>query len=130
MAKLQALQPRIQPLKGRELGQPQSLESWREGKTTAQRGYGYKWQKARETFLRHNPLCTYCQDRGRVTGATVVDHKIPHRGDQRLFWDQGNWQSLCAECHSSVKQAEEKSGVVSGCDITGSPIDPNHHWQQ
>jgi 5-methylcytosine-specific restriction protein A len=29
----------------------------------------------------------------------VVDHIIPHRGDQYLFWDQENWQALCKDCH-------------------------------
>ena len=25
---------------------------------------------------------------GRVVPATVVDHVVPHRGDQKLFWDE------------------------------------------
>ncbi len=82
--------------------------SWRTSdQTAAQRGYGYKWQKAREGFLRSHPLCVMCQSEDRVTAATVVDHKIPHRGDQALFWDRGNWQSLCATHHSRDKQREE-----------------------
>ncbi|MEG2469466.1 MAG: hypothetical protein RSB86_19005 [Comamonas sp.] len=24
----------------------------------------------------------------------MVDHKIPHRGDQALVWDRANWQSF------------------------------------
>jgi predicted kinase len=39
--------------------------------------------------------------------ASVVDHIIPHRGDQAKFWDSANWQSLCTRCHSSRKQAME-----------------------
>ena len=101
---------------------------WRDGKTTAERGYGGRWQKARATFLMRHPLCCYCQALGRVTAATVVDHKVPHRGDQALFWDTANWQSLCANCHSSAKQQAEKSGIVSGCDTSGIPIDSGHHW--
>lgn len=35
--------------------------SWRTSdQTAAQRGYGYKWQKAREQFLREHPLCLTC----------------------------------------------------------------------
>ena len=34
-----------------------------------------------------------------VIRATVVDHIKPHRGDQKLFWDQNNWQPLCKEHH-------------------------------
>lgn len=85
-------------------------DSWRATKTTAhQRGYGYKWQKAREGWLRAHPLCAYCDREGRVSAATVVDHVVAHRGDMKVFWDKANWMSLCASCHSSVKQREENA---------------------
>ena len=73
------------------------------------RGYNGRWQKARATFLARHPLCLMCHREGRITAATVVDHIIPHRGDQALFWDTGNWQSLCKRCHDSAKQAEERA---------------------
>lgn len=83
--------------------------SWRTSDmTAAQRGYGYKWQKAREQHLREHPLCVMCSAEGRVTVATVVDHRIAHRGNQALFWDRSNWQSLCATHHSRDKQREEQ----------------------
>jgi 5-methylcytosine-specific restriction endonuclease McrA len=44
-----------------------------------------------------------------VVEAVIVDHIVPHRGDQGLFWDTSNWQSLCKKCHDSVKQKEENS---------------------
>jgi 5-methylcytosine-specific restriction endonuclease McrA len=47
-----------------------------------------------------------------VTLATVVDHVEPHRGDQERFWDERNWQALCASCHSSDKQREEAAGAT------------------
>lgn len=73
--------------------------------TAAQRGYGSRWQKARATYLHKNPLCVECLKEKRVTLATVVDHIIPHRGDQAKFWDsEHNWQSLCAR-HHNVKTA-------------------------
>lgn len=65
----------------------------------AYRGYDRKWREARAAYLRRHPLCVQCQKEGRLTAATVVDHIIPHRGDQYLFWDQENWQSLCKDCH-------------------------------
>ena len=83
--------------------------SWRtSNQTAAQRGYGYKWQKAREQHLQANPLCVMCRADGRVTEATVVDHIVAHRGDQSVFWDRDNWQSLCATHHSKDKQREEQ----------------------
>jgi 5-methylcytosine-specific restriction endonuclease McrA len=104
---------RLKTLQNRVATQKTSLkvinsDSWRATKTTsAERGYGYKWQQARIRHLQQQPLCVYCEANGRITAATVVDHKTPHRGDMNLFWDRANWQSLCSTCHSSVKQREE-----------------------
>ena len=58
-----------------------------------------QWREVRVAYLRRHPLCVQCQKEGRLTAATVVDHIIPHRGDQYLFWDQDNWQALCKDCH-------------------------------
>lgn len=102
--------------------------TWRGDKSSTQRGYGYKWQQARSGYLKLHPLCVYCKQIGRVSPATVVDHKIPHRGDMTLFWDKDNWQSLCDTCHSSIKQQEESTGTVRGCDLSGVPVDARHHW--
>ena len=88
--------------------------SWRGDKTSTQRGYGYKWQQARVGFLSKHPLCCMCEAGGRYVPATVVDHRTPHRGDMALFWDSGNWQSLCATCHSSAKQRDENRGERVG----------------
>ncbi len=92
--------------------------------------YGRRWKKARAAYLRANPLCVFCERRGRVTAATVVDHRTPHHGDERLFWDWANWQPLCGPCHDSVKQALETGGVIRGADADGIPVDPNHLWNQ
>lgn len=96
--------------------------------TSAQRGYDSKWRKARAGYLRSHPLCVMHLQRGRTVAATVVDHIIPHKGDNALFWDHGNWQSLCKSCHDIHKQRAEKSGAESGCDLSGIPTDPRHHW--
>lgn len=100
-------------------------ESWRtSGMTSAQRGYGYRWQKARERFLFGNPICVMCEKAGRVEEATVVDHKIPHRGDQELFWNEDNWQSLCKPCHDGQKAREERgSATPQAVDADGWPVD-------
>ena len=63
------------------------------------RGYNAKWKSARLCYLRRHPLCVLCQRKGRLTPATVVDHIVPHRGDEELFWDNKNWQPLCKSCH-------------------------------
>jgi len=44
---------------------------------------------------------------GCYTKATDVDHIVPHRGDQRLFWDESNWQALCHRHHSIKTRSED-----------------------
>jgi len=69
--------------------------------TSAQRGYGARWRKARLAYLRAHPLCVMCAKQGRDEPATELDHIIPHKGDMTLFWDfENNVQSLCRMHHS------------------------------
>ena len=52
--------------------------------------------------------------------ANVVDHIIPHKGDERLFWDaDNNWQSLCEECHNSTKRKMENGKDVRPFGLDG-----------
>lgn len=51
-----------------------------------------------------------CAAEGKVVAANVVDHIVPHKGDEKLFWDEDNWQALCPPHHDSDKQMLEKSG--------------------
>ena len=106
--KLQTLKPRVQTLNTSRVSTQVVPGSWRGDKSSTQRGYGYKWQKYREGFLRANPLCVMCQAEDKVTEATVVDHITPHEGDQKLFWSPSNHQGLCNHHHSSTKQKMEK----------------------
>src|SRR5699024_6785952 len=68
---------------------------------------GSRWQKASKAFLQSHPLCAECRKQGRYTKATVVDHIVPHRGDQKLFWDRSNWQPLCKACHDRKTWRED-----------------------
>ena len=77
--------------------------------TAASRGYDSRWKKARDGFLRKHPLCAECQEEGRVTAANVVDHIIPHKGDETLFWQRSNWRQLCTP-HHNRKTAREDGG--------------------
>lgn len=92
-----------------------------------QRGYTYKWEKARARYLREHPLCRMCFDRGLIRAAEVVDHIIPHKGDPVLFWDSANnWQSLCKPHHDSAKQAEDARGYSGEVGLDGWPLDQKH----
>lgn len=86
------------------------------------------WKRLRALHLSGDPLCAICKQQGYRTVATVVDHIKAHRGDLSLFYDAYNLQSLCKLHHDSVKQAEEKGGVVRGCTKDGLPLDPSHRW--
>ncbi len=86
------------PLRPR-LYRPGSSRPQVERLSACKRGYDRNWQSARTAYLAEHPLCRSCRQAGRVAEATVVDHIVPHRGDQRLFWDITNWQSLCKRCH-------------------------------
>lgn len=77
--------------------------------SASKRGYDRRWQKARLTFLKRSPLCVHCQADNVVKAATIVDHIIPHKGDQVLFWDTSNWQALC-KTHHDRKTATEDGG--------------------
>lgn len=76
--------------------------------SAGKRGYGSKWQKARVRYLHSHPLCVACQKEGRLTKATVVDHIVPHRRDQKLFWNSENWQPLCKPCHDKKTWNEDR----------------------
>ena len=80
---------------------------------SAARGYGWRWRRYRAGYLRAHPLCVMCEAEGRTVLAVEVDHKVPHRGDMRLFWDRDNHQGLCKP-HHSRKTATEDSSFAGG----------------
>ena len=89
-----------------------------------------RWVKGRLRYLVDNPLCVYCLQVGKTTRANIVDHIERHMGDERRFFDTGNWQPLCKRCHDSVKAREEARGYAVGCDADGLPLDKNHFWNK
>jgi 5-methylcytosine-specific restriction protein A len=82
----------------------------RQRPSAARRGYGPRWRKVREAYLAQHPLCAACRAQGRLVPATAVDHVVPHHGDQRLFWDESNWQGLCKPCHDAKTAREGRWG--------------------
>ena len=104
MGRLRTVGPRLKAA-------PPRLQSAREpaSKPGGKWLYGRRWRKARVLFLQANPLCAHCTRQGRTGAATDVDHVIPHKGDERLFWDETNWQPLC-KAHHSTKTAKEDGG--------------------
>lgn len=89
-----------------------------------------RWIHGREVHLGQHPLCVYCHQSGVVRAATVVNHKIPHRGDVKLFFDPANWESCCAPCHDIIVQRMEVRGYAEHVDADGWPMDPMHPANQ
>jgi 5-methylcytosine-specific restriction endonuclease McrA len=121
MARLTALQPRLRAVGARiaaPLARPEAeaqrhrdrdrAQPWRAWYKTA------RWQALKiEVHVRDNFTC---QKTGIIlTGkhpapnSPVADHKIPHHGDEALFWDKNNIQTVSKAYHDSVKQAEERA---------------------
>ncbi len=71
-----------------------------------------RWRRMRARHIRKNPLCVVCARKGFVVQATEVDHIIPHRGDERLMWDEANLQSLCEPHHSEKTTQEDGLGAA------------------
>ncbi len=91
-----------------------------------------QWRRARRIFLSdpEHCLCVHCLSIGIETPATIIDHIKPHKGNIDLFWDEDNWQGLCANCHSGWKRRAEHGKQSIACDINGFPIDINHLWNK
>jgi len=71
-----------------------------------------RWQALRMQVLTRD-LFT-CQQTGVILmgkapepNSPVVDHVIPHRGDEQLFWDIGNLQAVSKAYHDSDKRKLE-----------------------
>lgn len=68
-----------------------------------------QWLALRRQQLTMQPFCAECLRAGKYTLASEVDHVVPHRNDEALFYDPLNLQSLCHPCHS-IKTAREDGG--------------------
>jgi 5-methylcytosine-specific restriction enzyme A len=84
--------------------------------SAAERGYDARWHAASAAFRIDNPLCLGCEAVGLIVEATCVDHIIPHRGDDVLFWNSANWQPCCSWHHNSIKprlEYEWRAGKIN-----------------
>ena len=116
MGKLKAIRGQLSTLKPslgmlapveRTEAQERSLFApWRKWYTTA------RWRALRLTiFARDLFTCQWpgCGFTTANTSLLVADHRDPHGGDEQLFWDEGNLQTLCKPCHDRHKQRAERA---------------------
>jgi len=45
----------------------------------------------------------------KLVVGTEVDHRVPHNGDVRLFFDESNLQTLCKPHHSRKTMREQRA---------------------
>lgn len=83
---------------------------------------GATWENLRLTRLQEEPFCRFCTRKGLKIPAGVVDHIEPHKGDEDLFYDYDNLQSLCKPCHDGAKQRMEGGGIVIEYGPNGFPL--------
>jgi 5-methylcytosine-specific restriction endonuclease McrA len=72
-----------------------------------------RWQRLRMAVFKRDHYTCQCGC-GLVecnTSLLVCDHKMPHRGDERLFWDETNLQTLLKSCHDRAKQQAEQASL-------------------
>lgn len=72
-----------------------------------------RWQRLRLRIIaRDGAVCRMCgclTTTGRADPRSAeVDHRTPHKGNDALFWDESNLQTLCKACHGSVKARLER----------------------
>ena len=116
MARLKAPPSRLSPVPTRIVMQTHdgpdrsrlrdATTPWRKWYKTA------RWKALRLTIFGRDLFTCQMVGCGRVVSNTsqlVCDHKRRHRGDDRLFWDERNLQTLCKPCHDGRKQAEERA---------------------
>jgi 5-methylcytosine-specific restriction protein A len=99
------------------------------GATQHQKLYNkQRWKRLRAWHRQREPLCRTCKARGLVVPAQVVDHIMQHNGDERLFFDPENLQSLCKPCHDKLKAGDERAGRTWSREVgpDGWPLDPKH----
>lgn len=73
-----------------------------------------RWHKLRKVILKRDlftcQMCGTLLRQGRSddsitpTRPAVVDHIIPHRGVDELFWHPANLWAVCCDCHDSACQ--------------------------
>jgi 5-methylcytosine-specific restriction protein A len=61
-----------------------------------------RWRNLRKEYLEKNDYCQGCGSKEDLT----VDHKISPLGNEELFFNPDNLQTLCKQCHR-IKTAQE-----------------------
>lgn len=113
MGRLKAMPPRLAAMPARlgpSLPTEQARDRYRASTQHWRAWYkSPRWRALRASvLLRDRFTCAMCGHLEGDTSKLVCDHIVPHRGDQERFWSESNLQVLCAPCHNSTKQRNER----------------------
>jgi 5-methylcytosine-specific restriction protein A len=87
-----------------------AVPAWAPRVVPVRRITGRPLQRLRARLFTQQPLCVQCQAEGRVTIATIRDHRIPlTEGGQDT---DANVQPLCETCHDAKTLEERKRGLT------------------
>jgi len=81
---------------------------WAERPPQVERQRGRKLQAARRRLFARQPFCEPCEQRGRLTLATIRDHRVPLA--EGGADDAANEQAICMRCHTAKTRAEATRG--------------------
>lgn len=94
-----------------------------------------RWKLLRqETFKRDNYTCQrtgeLCSGTYPEPNSPTANHKIPHKGDTKLFFSPANLETVTKAVHDSMVQSKERGGTghLKGCDARGWPTSEGHEW--
>ena len=87
-----------------------------------ERGYDARWDRESRAYRQQNPFCALCREKGRLTFATLVDHKHPV-AEGGAVHDPANWWGLCVAHHALKRRWEDHAHetdqvhlIVRWCD--------------
>jgi 5-methylcytosine-specific restriction endonuclease McrA len=87
---------------------------------------GDKLQAIRRRHFQLFPLCTHCEDKGRIALAQELDHIVSlERGGLDFDRDGGkNRQGLCRACHDTKTRKERGlRSALPRIGVDGFPLD-------
>lgn len=73
-----------------------------------------QWKNLRNYYIRRNPLCEICLNKGIVKAAEEVHHIRPFLSGKtdeeryKLLTDESNLMSLCIPCHKEIHKKLNK----------------------
>lgn len=98
----------LAPIERTKAAERMATSPWRRWYNSA------RWRALRRViFARDLYTCQWpgCGFTTADTSRLVADHRDPHRGDELLFWNEGNLQTLCKPHHDSGKQRAERAAM-------------------